>query len=141
MAIRKATAQWTGEVKSGNGSISLGSGAFKGAYSFGTRFGEEPGTNPEELIGAALAACYSMALSAELGKNGHVPTKIDTTAAVAIEQQRGGFTVTHIDLTVSAAVPNLNQTRFAPLADKVLHECPVARALAGTTLNLNATLT
>src|SRR2546421_574653 len=102
MPTRKASAEWAGELKTGQGKLKSGSGVINADYGFGKRFEEEPGTNPEELIGAALAGCYSMALSAELGKAGLKPEKIDTSAGVEIARQEGGFAVTHIDLDVKA---------------------------------------
>lgn len=140
MPARNASAQWNGDLKSGKGKIRLGSGAFSGAYGFNTRFGEEPGTNPEELIGAGLAACYAMALSAELGRAGLTADKIEVSADTSIEKQENGFAITHIDLNVSADVPGADDNQFNQIAQTVRHECPVAKALSGTTINLKPSL-
>lgn len=141
MPARNATAQWTGDLKAGKGHVRLGSGVFSGGYGFNTRFGDEAGTNPEELIGAGLAACYAMALAAELGRAGHKAEKIDVSADTVIEKQEAGHAITHIDLHVSAAVPELDQNEFTQIATTVRHNCPVAKALAGTTINLHPRLT
>src|SRR4051812_2619893 len=102
MPSRKADAVWEGDLKAGKGSIKLGSGAWNGSYSFGTRFENSPGTNPEELIAAAHAACYSMALSAGLGKAGFAPQRISTKADVTIDKVGEGFKITRIKLTCDA---------------------------------------
>ena len=140
MPTRKASAEWKGDLKSGQGHLRLGSGLFDADYGFGNRFGEEPGTNPEELIGAALAACYSMALSAELGKAGFTPEEIHTEASVEIAKQGDGFAVTRIDLDVKASVLDMNENKFDQIAQTVRKQCPVAKALAGTTIHLKSAL-
>src|SRR4051794_15787584 len=109
MPTRHASAVWEGDLKGGKGSIKLASGAFNGSYSFGTRFEESPGTNPEELIAAAHAACYSMALAAGLGKQGHKPERVSTSADVTIEKVGEGFKITRILLKTEAKVPGIDE--------------------------------
>lgn len=140
MATRKAQAEWKNGLKDGKGAMRLGSGAFEGAFSFGTRFEDEPGTNPEELIGAALAGCYSMALSAGLGQAGHAPESIRTQAAVRIEKAGDGFAITGIHLTCEARVPGIDHEAFQEAAEDTKQNCPVSKALAGTEITLDATL-
>lgn len=140
MPKRKADAVWTGDLKSGKGTMKLGSGAYEGNYSFASRFEDGKGTNPEELIGAAHAGCFSMALSADLGKNGYEPQKVETHAEVTIENVDGGFKITKIDLTTKADVPGIDKEEFAKFANGAKENCPVSQALAGVTISLNATL-
>ncbi len=140
MAIANAQATWTGGLKDGNGNMRLGSGAFDGPFSFKTRFEGAPGTNPEELIGAAHAGCFSMAFSAGLGKAGYSPTRIDTTAKVHLEQVAGGFSITLIELETEAEIPNITEEDFQRLANEAKAGCPVSKALAGTRIELKATL-
>ena len=140
MATRKATAQWNGSLKEGKGSMKLGSGAFEGPFSFGTRFEEAPGTNPEELVGAALAGCFSMALSAGLGKSDFTPDSIETTAAVHLEKVDAGFAITRIELTTRASVPGISDDEFQKIAEATKSGCPVSKALTGSKIDLNATL-
>ena len=141
MAItRKAQAQWNGDLKSGKGEMSLGSGAYKGAYSFGTRFENAPGTNPEELIGAAHAGCFSMALSAALGKAGFNPTSIRTSSTVTLDKVGEGFGITNIDLDTEATVPGIDNAKFQEIAKGAKENCPVSKALGGTKIGLNAKL-
>lgn len=121
--------------------MSVGSGAFNGAYSFGTRFEEAPGTNPEELIAAAEAGCYSMALSAGLSRSGHTPTRINTTVKVTIEQSGGGFAITKIDIDCEAQVPGIDNAAFQEAAESTKTGCPVSKALAAVeNITLNARL-
>src|SRR5438876_9061914 len=108
MAIRSAKAQWEGTIQEGRGTMSLGSGAFEGAYSFSSRFEEGKGTNPEELIGAAHAGCFSMALAAALGKGGFTPRRVSTTAQVHLLKGEAGFSITAIDLSTEAVVPGID---------------------------------
>src|SRR6266511_2321577 len=108
MPTRTSSARWQGSLKDGAGSMALGSGAYEGAYSFVSRFEDGPGTNPEELIAAAHAGCYSMALSNILSQAGHVPTSVDTTAAVHLERVEGGFGITRIDLRTRGNVPGID---------------------------------
>ncbi|MGH8227384.1 MAG: OsmC family protein [Steroidobacteraceae bacterium] len=140
MVDRTAEAEWRGGLEDGSGTIAVGSGAFRGAYSFRTRFGNEPGTNPEELIGAAHAGCFSMAFALLLGQAGFVPQRIHTTAKVSIEQQDGGFAITRIRLDTQGAVSGLTEARFREIAEAAKQNCPVSRALAGTRIELGARL-
>ena len=140
MATRTAKAQWEGTLKEGKGTMSLGSGAYQGQYSFSSRFEEGTGTNPEELIGAAHAGCFSMALSSALGKAGFTPRRIDTTASVFLEPVEGGFGITHIDLKTEAVVPGIDNGKFQEIADGAKKGCPVSKALAGTQIRLEARL-
>jgi osmotically inducible protein OsmC len=140
MPVRKAEAVWEGTLKDGSGKVRLGSGAFEGTYSFGTRFESSPGTNPEELIGAAHAGCFSMALSAALGRNGFSPRRIATTADVALEKVGEGFKITSILLRTSAEVPGIDEAKFREFAEGAKKGCPVSQALAGTDIKLEATL-
>jgi osmotically inducible protein OsmC len=140
MAKRTASAVWTGTLKEGNGKVKLGSGAFEGQYSFASRFEEGTGTNPEELIGAAHAGCFSMALAAGLTKAGHNPTRINTNASVSLEKVGEGFKITTIELTTEAEVPGIHEQAFLEFAESAKKNCPVSQALAGTEIKLNATL-
>lgn len=141
MATRTGSAVWEGTLKGGKGSLKLGSGAYEGAYSFSSRFEEGKGTNPEELIGAAEAACFSMALSANLEKAGHPATRINTTATVKLGMVDGAPTITTIDLNTEAEVPGIEDQAFQEQAEKTKKTCPVSRALAGPQINLKAKLT
>jgi len=133
---RTASAHWEGDLRSGNGSMRLGSGAFEGPFSFRTRFEGAPGTNPEELLGAAHAGCFSMALSGALSKAGKPPTSIDTKAVVILE----GLTITKIELATRAVVPGLTAAEFQALADDAKTNCIVSKALAAVPITLQATL-
>src|ERR1700758_2504947 len=132
MATRTGSAVWEGTLKQGKGTMKLGSGAFEGAYSFSSRFEEGKGTNPEELIGAAEAGCFSMALSSNLEKAGHPAKRISTTAKVSLEMVGGGPKITTIELTVEAQVPGMDDAAFQEQAEKTKKTCPVSVALAGT---------
>ena len=140
MAVRTADAQWEGSLQDGNGTMRLGSGAFEGRYSFASRFEDGPGTNPEELIGAAHAGCFSMALSGALSRAGHPPTRIQTTARVHIERGDEGFAITRIELATEAEVPGLDEPAFREQAETAKATCPVSKALAGTEISLEARL-
>lgn len=140
MPTRNATAVWTGAIKEGNGTMKLGSGAYEGRYSFGSRFESDPGTNPEELIGAAHAGCFSMALSGFIGRAGHSPESITTKAKVHIDKDGDGFTITRIELDTEASVPGLDDAGFQELANTAKEKCPVSRALAGVEISLDARL-
>lgn len=140
MPIRTATAVWEGNLARGKGTVEVGSGIFKGEYSFPSRFESGKGTNPEELIGAAHAGCYSMALSAMLSKDGHNPEKIKTDAKVAIEKVGDGFSITSIDLICEAKIPGINEAEFIKYAEDAKTGCPVSRALTGVKINLSAKL-
>ena len=138
--IRKATAVWEGDLKSGKGSMTVHSGAMKDApYTFATRFEDRPGTNPEELIAAAHAGCFSMALSAELGKAGLNPHRIETISAVTLETVDGKPTVTKSHLTVRANVPGADRAKFLELANGAKMGCPISRLLKAE-ITMEATL-
>jgi osmotically inducible protein OsmC len=140
MSTRKAHARWEGNIKEGKGTIDFGSGVFKGAYSFASRFEEGAGTNPEELLAAAHAGCFAMALSLFLGQAGFKPDYIDATAHVTITQQGGGFKITKSHLVCEAKVPGIDQATFVRHAESAKANCPVSQALAGTEITLEATL-
>ena len=141
MATRNGSAEWRGDLQSGEGSLSVGSGLFSGAYSFKTRFEEEPGTNPEELIAAAHASCFSMALSNILSEAGHVPESVATTAKVHLRMVDGAPTISQIDLETKGQVPGIDQQQFADFANQAKKGCPVSKALAGVPeMTLEATL-
>jgi osmotically inducible protein OsmC len=140
MPVRTANAVWEGDLKAGKGSIRLGSGAFEGKYSFGTRFEEAPGTNPEELIGAAHAGCFSMALAHTMASAGHTPKSVKTSAKVLLEKVPDGFAITKITLDCEAVVPGLDDAKFKEFAEGAKKGCPVSKALASTPIELNARL-
>lgn len=140
MPIRKGRAEWKGGLKGGEGSLALGSGAFEGAYSFGSRFQEGTGTNPEELIGAAHAACFSMALAAALEKAGFAPERVATSATVELEVGDAGARIATITLDTEATVPDLDEDRFQEEAEGAKKNCPVSKALTGVEVRLNARL-
>lgn len=140
MPVRKSEAVWEGDLQKGKGTMRLGSGAYDGPYSFVSRFEDGPGTNPEELIGAAHAGCFSMALSGALGRAGHPPTRVQTTARVHLERQEGGFRITKIELHTEAQVPGIDQSTFLEHAEGAKKNCPVSQALAGTEITLEAKL-
>lgn len=140
MVARKADAEWHGGLKDGNGTVSLESGAFKGQYSFTSRFESGTGTNPEELLGAAHAGCFSMQLSALLEKNGTKAERVHTTATVTVEAQGGGFAITKVHLACEGKVPGLDEPGFQKVAEEAKNVCPVSKALAGTSINLDAKL-
>jgi lipoyl-dependent peroxiredoxin len=140
MPTRNAEAEWFGSLIDGKGHMKLGSGAFDGPYSFRSRMEEGTGTNPEELIGAAHAGCYSMALSAILGKAGLTPTRIHTKSAVKFEKVGDGFSITGIDLSTEAEIPGADQAGFEKYAETAKLNCPVSRALTGTKISLTAKL-
>jgi osmotically inducible protein OsmC len=137
---RQATAEWKGDLKGGAGRVKLGSGAYEGDYSFTTRFEDKPGANPEELLGAAHAGCFSMALAHSLATAGHVATSVHTTADVHLGKDDKGFLITRIDLTVVATVPGVDNATFQEHAEKTKTGCIISRALAATPMTLKATL-
>lgn len=141
MPLRKAEAVWEGNLKDGKGRMKLGSGAFEGAYSFSSRFEEGTGTNPEELIGAALAGCFSMALANGLAQAGFTPKYIHTNATVKIEKLEEGFRITSILLDTDAEVPGISEQVFMEKAEITKKSCPVSKALTGTEIKLQARLT
>ena len=140
MAVRNAKASWQGGLTDGKGTMALGSGAFEGSFSFNTRMGDEPGTNPEELIGAALAGCYTMALNATLEKEGNKANDIKTEAHVHFGKDEGGFSISKIDLETKADVDGIEETEFQQIAERVKSTCPVSKALAAVPINLTASL-
>jgi osmotically inducible protein OsmC len=141
MPTRTASAVWEGGLKGGKGSYDAESGHLHGSYNFGSRFGDEGGSNPEELLAAAEAACYSMALSGGLEKNGTPPAKIATTAACTVEKVGEGFEITTMKLDVTASVPNIDEAKFQEIARATLSGCPVSKAFSGNlTLKLDARL-
>lgn len=140
MPARTATAHWEGGLREGEGTMRLGSGAFEGRYSFSSRFEEGTGTNPEELVGAAHAGCFSMALSLALEQAGHPPTSVDTTAEVHLERADSGFEIARIDLDCTATVPGLDDAGFQAHAATAKAGCPVSKALAGVEIHLDARL-
>jgi osmotically inducible protein OsmC len=140
MAARTAEAEWKGSLREGKGTMKLGSGAYEGAYSFASRFENGTGTNPEELIGAAHAGCFSMALSAGLGRAGITPTRIHTTARVYLEKVGEGFGITRIELNTEAQVPGIDNATFQKHAEDAKKGCPVSKALAGVQISLTAKL-
>jgi len=140
MAVRNAEASWQGNLKDGKGIMKFGSGAFEGPYSFSSRFKEGEGTNPEELIGAAHAGCFSMALSADLGKTGYFPKQIQTQAEVHLGQVEGKSRITKIYLRSQAEVPYIDENEFLRIAESTKSSCPVSAALTGVEIVLNAQL-
>jgi osmotically inducible protein OsmC len=134
------SAVWEGTLKEGKGTMKLGSGAFEGAYSFESRFANGTGTNPEELIGAAEAGCFSMALALNLEKAGHPAKRISTTAKVTLAAAGGGFKITTIELQTKADVPGIDDKNFQEQAELTKKTCPVSVALAGVEIKLNAAL-
>ena len=137
---RTAEARWAGDLKTGRGNVTLGSGAFEGPYSFTSRFENGSGTNPEELLGAAHAACYSMALSLALSLAGHTPTSVATTATVHLAKVGAGFSITGIDLKTRGLVPGIAAAEFSRLAEETKVNCIVSRALASVPMQLDAQL-
>ncbi len=140
MPVRTAEARWEGNLREGQGRVKLGSGAYDGAYSFVSRFEQGEGTNPEELIGAAHAGCFSMALAAGLTRAGYAPTSIHTTAEVHLEKVDDAFTITLIELKTEAEVPGMAGEAFQEQAAAAKLNCPVSRALAGVEIELEAQL-
>jgi osmotically inducible protein OsmC len=140
MAVRSSEAEWKGNLREGQGTMKLGSGVYEGAYSYVSRFESGPGTNPEELIGAAHAGCFSMALAAGLSKAGFTPTRVHTTAKVHLEPVEGGFGITKIELETEAQVPGIEAAAFQQQAEGAKKNCPVSKALAATQISLTARL-
>jgi lipoyl-dependent peroxiredoxin len=130
MPERTANARWEGSLTEGNGTMRMASGAYEGPYSFQSRFQEGDGTNPEELIAAAHAGCFSMALSAELGKAGHNPESVESEAIVHLEEEGEGFAIKRIELRTRARVPGISDEQFQEAAEGAKKGCPVSQALA-----------
>lgn len=137
---RKATARWTGDLRSGAGTVRLGSGVLETPYTFKTRFEDAPGTNPEELLGAAHAACFTMALSAQLAKGGHIPRRVDTEAVVHLDKVGEGSAITRIDLITRGDVPGVSEAEFKRLAEETKVGCIISKALAAVPMTVQATL-
>src|SRR5579863_6952369 len=140
MPVRTSEAEWQGNLIEGQGRMKLGSGAYEGAYTFRSRMETGPGTNPEELIAAAHAGCFSMALSAGLTKGGHTPKRVHTTAAVHFDKVGDGFAITSIDLNTEADVPGLDAAKFQERSEGAKKNCPVSKALSAVPMHLNAVL-
>jgi len=141
MPIRTASARWQGNLTEGSGTIRTGKGGLEGAYSFKSRFEEGEGTNPEELIGAAHAGCFSMALSKALADAGFTPTSVETTARVHLDKTDAGMTVTRIDLETVGDVPGIDEAEFTKLAEAAKAGCPISRLLSpGAEITLTARL-
>lgn len=137
---RQATAEWKGDLKGGKGHVKFGSGAYEGDYSFTSRFEDKPGANPEEMVGAANAGCFSMALANTLAQAGFVANSVHTTADVHLGKDDKGFLISRIDLTCVADVPNVDEQTFQDHAEKAKAGCIISRALAATPITLKATL-
>ena len=141
MPVRKADAQWEGTLQDGKGVMRLGGGAYEGPYSFTSRFEDGSGTNPEELIAAAHAGCFSMALSGALGRNGFPPNRVSTTASVHLNKTDEGFRVQRIDLWTEAEVPGIDAAKFDELANTAKSSCPISVLLGGSAeITLDVTL-
>lgn len=140
MPVRTSEAEWIGNLTAGKGTVKLGSGAFEGKYDWGSRSGDAPGTNPEELIGAAHAGCFTMALSAQLGNAGFTPTRLHTTAKVHLIKNETGFVIPKIELETEGEIPGIDDAKFQELAAVAKAGCPVSKALAAVEITLNAKL-
>lgn len=140
MAIRTSEAEWLGGLRDGEGRMKVGDGVFEGAYSFPSRFETGDGTNPEELIGAAHAGCFSMALAGVLGRAGHEPKSIRTTAKVHLDKVEGGFGITTIELATEGEVPGIDAAAFTDAAETAKQNCPVSKALSGVDITVSAKL-
>jgi osmotically inducible protein OsmC len=141
VATRNGSAEWRGDLKGGSGTLSVGDGVFEGNYSFASRFEEGEGTNPEELIAAAHASCFAMALSNILAEHGHAPESVNATARVQLRNVDGAPTIARIDLDVQARVADIDEAHFREHAEEAKAGCPVSRALAGVPeIELNASL-
>lgn len=140
MLVRTSTAVWEGGLRKGKGTMKIGKGAFDGSYTFASRFESGTGTNPEELIGAAHAGCFSMALALILEQEGYQPERIATTARVKVDKVAEGFRITGIDLETAGVVPGIDEDRFREKADAAKRGCPVSVALANVDIKLKASL-
>lgn len=140
MPVRTADAEWLGSLREGSGNMRMQSGAYEGRYSFGSRFEESAGTNPEELIGAAHAGCFSMALAGALGRAGFEPRRVATTAKVHLEKVGEGFGITRIELHTEGEVPGIDAETFREQAEGAKENCPVSRALKGVDIAVEAKL-
>ena len=141
MPKRTADARWDGSLEDGNGTMRMASGAYEGPFTFESRFEEGEGTNPEELIAAAHAGCYSMQLSGNLGAAGHAPESVETTATVHIDKAGEGFEITRIELETKARVPGIDEEEFQRCVEDARTGCPVSQALAAVDeISVNAEL-
>jgi osmotically inducible protein OsmC len=140
MATRQAHARWEGNLNEGRGTVDFGRGAFSAPYSFASRFAEGTGTNPEELLGAAHASCFAMALSLALSEAGFKPHYVDAIASVTIEPSNGGFQISRSHLQCEADVPGIDAATFATHAENAKANCPVSKSLARIPITLQATL-
>ncbi|MSR35942.1 MAG: OsmC family peroxiredoxin [Gemmatimonadetes bacterium] len=140
MPVRTAEAEWKGNLNQGTGRMRTETGSYEGAYSFGSRFEEAKGTNPEELIAAAHAGCFSMAFSGQLSKAGFEPTSVQTTAKVNLVKGETGFSITRIDLVCRAQVPGVDEATFREKAEAAKNGCPISKALASVEITLDARL-
>ncbi len=140
MPTRKAQATWQGKLKDGKGSMDTGSGGCRGDYSAGSRFADDQGTNPEELLGAAHAGCFSMALSHVMDESGIEAKKIDTSAAVKIEQADGGYRISAIDLHTQVAAEDLDESQLKKFAEDARDNCPVSKVLGDVNISVDAKL-
>jgi osmotically inducible protein OsmC len=138
--VRTATVHWEGDVARGRGTIATESGKVQADYSFGTRFSGDPGTNPEELLGASHAACFTMALSAVLTRAGHAPASLDSKALVHLDKDGPGFSITAIELTTSGVVPGISDADFQKYAADAKESCPLSKALKAVPISLKASL-
>lgn len=140
MTTKESKAVWEGTVKEGKGTMEVGHGAYNGPYSFASRFENGKGTNPEELIAAAHAGCFSMALSSQLTKAGYTPKRIESKARVHLEKEDGSFAITRVELTAEAEIPDIDEDEFQEIAEDAKDNCVVSKALAGVEIDLEATL-
>jgi osmotically inducible protein OsmC len=141
MPTRTSSALWEGNLRDGSGSMKLGSGAYEGAFSFASRFESGTGTNPEELIAAAHAGCFSMAFSNALAQAGFTPTSIATSATVHLDRVADGFGITRIDLDTVGSVPGIDDAKFQEVAEAAKAGCPVSKLVTGAEVTLTARLT
>jgi osmotically inducible protein OsmC len=137
MPTREAQAEWHGNLARGDGKMSFGSGAFEGAYTFASRFENGEGNNPEELIAAAHAGCFSMQFAALLSQAGHVPDSVETTAKVHLDKDDGGFSIVRSELVSEAKVEGVSDDEFQQIADEAKRTCPVSRALGAIDVDLD----
>lgn len=140
MPVRNAQAEWQGDLRSGKGTMKSQTGAVEGQYSFSSRFEEGTGTNPEELIAAAHAGCFSMAFANVLAQAGYTPTSVRTTAKVHLDKDESGFSITHSELVTRATVPGIDADAFQKHAEEAKAGCPVSRALSAIEITVDATL-
>ena len=140
MPERKAEAQWNGSLQAGSGTMRMASGAYEGPYTFQSRFEEGDGTNPEELLAAAHAGCFSMQLSGVLGAGGHDPDSVETEATVHIDKAEEGFEITRIELIAKARVPGIDEAAFQEAAETAKNICPVSVLFKGAEISVDATL-